>query len=192
MPDWLAEPDSALLLLVAVFAVGFATLAWRTRQRSWLILAGLALFLLFGLYLCDRFFQSDRELIGQSIQSIAAAVDSQNLDAVFSHISEEFQYSTVNKAGFRRFCKERMQANHVESLVVWNFQVLKFNETRTQADVSFQFKVKAGGRLGNLEAGFYLCKAEFVKEADGKWRMKTFKVYPLSTADQALTIPGLG
>lgn len=192
MPDWLAEPDSALLLLVAVVAIGSAAVAWRTRRRTWLIAAAVAAFLLAAIFLCDRLFRSDREQIGQAIQSIAAGVEARNLDAIFSHVAKSFHYSTVDKAGFRRFCDDHMRANHVESLVVWNFQVIKFDEARQKADVSFQFKIKAGGRLGNLEAGFYLCKAVFIKELDGQWRMETFKVYPLSTGDQALSIPGLG
>src|SRR5262245_11342196 len=130
MPDWLAEPDSALLLLVAVFAIGFAALAWRTLRQLWMILAGIALFLLVGLYLCDRFFLSDREQIGQAVQSMEAGVETRNLDAIFSQVATNFHYATVDKAGFRRFCDEHMRAHHVETLVVWDFRVLKFDEAR--------------------------------------------------------------
>lgn len=192
MPDWLAEPESSLLLLIAVAAIGSGVVAWKTRHRAWIIIASISLILLALLFLCDRFFESDRERIAGSVQTMAAAVKPNNLDQVFTHISESFQYGPVNKAGFRKFCDDASRNHRVDSLVVWGFQVLRFNEQRNQADVSFQFKVKAGGRLGNVEEVFYLCKAVYVKDADGQWRMQSFKVYPLSSGDQQLTIPGLG
>jgi ketosteroid isomerase-like protein len=192
MPDWLAEPETVLILLVAIAAIGSGVIAWRTRHRAWVIIAFVSLLFLGLLFLLDKMFLSDREQIAGSVQSMAAAVAPKDFNQVFSHISERFEYGPVNKAAFRKFAEDTSRNRQIDSLVVWNFQVLKFNETKDQAEVSFQFKVKAGGRLGNIEEVFYLCKAVYLKEADGQWRMKTFKVYPLSSGDQQLTIPGLG
>jgi len=192
MPDWLAEPDTTLLLVVAVAVLAAGVVAFRTRSRTTWIVAALAVGLLAALFLIDRLFASDREKIIGSVQSMAGAVEHQDLDRVFAHISETFSYGPVLKPEFRKFCADMVRNHRVDSLVVWNIQVLQFNESHHQAEVRFQFKVKAGGRLGGIEEAFYTCKAIFILDADGQWRMQSFRVYPMSTGDQPLTIPGLG
>jgi hypothetical protein len=192
MPDWLAEPDTTLLLGVAVAALAAAVIAFRARTRTAWMIAASAFLLLGGLFLIDRLFASDREKIIASVQTMADAVDHRDLDRVFSQISETFSYGPVLKPAFRQFCADATRNHRVDSMKVWNIQVMQFNQSHHQAEVRFQFKIKAGGRLGGIEEVFYTCKAIYILDADGQWRLQTFRVYPMSTADQPLTIPGLG
>lgn len=189
MPDWLIEGNLSLLFLVGVAAAICAYFWSKTRKRLWLGLTVTVLAFLGLLVAFDRFNESDREQIVGNIQHMAGAVPTRTFDVIFAHFAADFRYHAVNKAEFRRLCEAIGSRRNVRDMVVWREQVLSFDDARRQADVSFQFKIKADGLV---DENFFLCKSKWVKEADGRWRMQSFIVYPLSTADQPLVIPGVG
>lgn len=191
MPDWLIEGDRSVAMLLGIVALAAAAWGWKTEQRRWLIVAGVALTLLVGFLLADRFWESDRERIGSTVQAMAGAIGPRSFDVAASHLSEKFYYGTLKKSDFRRLADATSKTHRVRDVVVWNYQLLSLDEARSRAEVSFQFKVHVDGGAAYSEA-FYRCKATFIKEADGQWRMLTFLVYPLTGADQPLTIPGVG
>ncbi len=189
MPDWLFEGILSLLFLVGVAAAICAYVWTKTRKRLWLGLTVTILAFLGVLVVLDRFNESDREQIVSNVQHMASAVPTRDFDAIFVHFAADFRYNAVNKAEFRRLCESIGKSRNVRDMVVWREQVLSFDETRKRADASFQFKLKADGLI---EENFFLCKSKWVKESDGRWRMQSFIVYPLSSADQPLVIPGVG
>jgi hypothetical protein len=190
MPDWLMEGDRSVLILLLILALIGAVQWWRTRGRVWAGVAVVSLLCAGGFVLLDRFFESDREQIGNSVATMAGAVGPQKLDVAFAHLSADFHYNAAKKADFQRLAESAARSQRVREVIVWNFDVSAFDASKKRADVSFQFKVRGDGPA--LGEAFYLCKAVYVKEADGRWRMLTFKVYPLSAADQPLVIPGVG
>jgi hypothetical protein len=121
---------------------------------------------------------------------MAAAVRPNDFDAAFSHLARDFQYGTANRAEFRRLAESAARNRRVTELVVWDQQVTAVDKERGRADVSFQFKVRGEG--AGFGEGFFLCKSTWVREPDGRWRMQTFRVYPLNAADQPIVIPGVG
>lgn len=190
MPDWLAEPDSSLLLILAAVAVVAIAVWMRTRRQPWLWIAIVCGLLLGLLFLFDKLYQSDREQIGSKLQSTALAVKASDMDRVFANISETFNYASLGKAEFRRSADSVRQRWKIDELVIWDYELLRMDPARKQAEVRFRFKVKStGSDIGN---SFYLCKAEFVRDGDGQWRLRTFKIYPPTGMDQPLAIPGVG
>ncbi len=189
MPDWLIERNLSLLFLVGVAAAICAYVWTKTRKRLWMGLTLTALAFLGLLVVLDRLNESDREQIVSNVQHMAGAVPTRNFDVIFSHFAADFRYNAVNKTEFRRLCEAIGSRRNVRDMVVWREQVLSFDDARRLADASFQFKLKADGLI---EENFFLCKSKWVKETDGRWRMQSFIVYPLSAADQPLVIPGVG
>ena len=189
MPDWLIEGDLTLLILVGLAAAVCAFVWTKTQKKLWLGLAIGAIGFLGLLLLLDRLFESDREQITGNINAMAGAVPGHDFDTIFSHIAADFHYNAVNKAQFRQTCESIGKSRHVNGMTVWGIRVLKLDQAKGEAEVTFQFKIKADGLA---EENFFLCKGGWVKERDGRWRLQTFLVYPLSAADQPLTIPGLG
>jgi hypothetical protein len=85
-----------------------------------------------------------------------------------------------------------MHARGVRELVIWDVNILSYDAERQSADVTFRFKVRADATSGYASDGFYLCKAKFVCEPDGRWRLQTFSVYPPTGLEAPLFVPGLG
>jgi len=193
MPDWLADADRTLLLLLAAATVA-GLVAWLiTRRRSWLVFSAVSGGVLAVLLLADRLFESDRELIGGRLQAMAASVGRRDVPAVFADIAESFRYGpATDKKSFRQFCESAMHNRGVRELVIWDVTILSYDATAQTADVTFRFKVRADALSGYGQEGFYLCKARFVREGDGHWRLQTFNVYPPTGLDPPLFVPGLG
>jgi ketosteroid isomerase-like protein len=191
MPDWLIEGDLTLLILIG-FAAGLCAYIWsKTRKRLWLGLAIAGVAFLGLLVLLDHWFESDREQITSNIKSMAAAVPRHDFNTIFSHFASDFRYGAVDKAEFRRHCETIGKSRNVREMIVWSIQLPKGDQPKDNAFtlVTFQFKIKADALA---EESFFLCSSQWVKERDGRWRLRTFRVYPLSGADQPIVIPGIG
>jgi hypothetical protein len=186
MPDWLAEPDSTLLLALAAVAVCLVAAWWQTRRRQWLIAAAVFAVAAGLLFLFDRLYQSDREQIAGQLQTMAAAVPGRDLDRIFAQVSDSFANERFsNKRGFREYCDSRVQRFGVREVVVWDVQTTEMNEARDHATVTFRFKVHAEVSRGE----FFLCRSVWLKEPDGRWRLKSFSVFPPTGFDAPLPIP---
>lgn len=189
MPDWLLEGNWSLLILIGL-AAGLCGMAWtKTAKKLWLGLAVALAGFLGMLLLLDWWFESDREQIDASVHAMAAAVAPHDFNGIFSHIAGDFRYGTVNKSEFRRMCESNAKTRGVRGMTVWGVRVLSVDRAKGEAVVSFQFKIKADALA---DANFFNCQGNWVKERDGRWRLRTFRVYPLSTADQPVVIPGIG
>ncbi|MFL5330645.1 MAG: hypothetical protein ACJ8C4_17215 [Gemmataceae bacterium] len=191
MPAWLIEGDPTIILGLVVVAL-CAGAAWRKTRRRWLIgLATAALVFAGALVILDRLFESDREQIKRKLDEMAAAAKGPVLDLnkIFSHVSSNFAYGPHDSRAFRDFCERYSRSAEVKDVVLWDVHVADLSRADRSAHVSFQFKVHAP-RDQRLDAPL-LCRAEFRLDADNQWRLKTFKLYPLNMADQALSIPGL-
>ena len=190
MPDWLIEGNLSQLILIGVAAAICGYLWTKSRKTLWLGIAATATLFIGMLLLLDRLYESDREQIVGNIQKMCAAVPTRNYDAVFEHFAQDFHYGTFNKADVRRTAESIGKSRKVRDMVVWRENVISKDNAKRRAEVSFQFKIKADGLM---EENFFLCKSVWVREPDDdKWRMQSFQVYPLSTADQPLVIPGVG
>lgn len=115
MPDWLADADRTLLwLLCAATVAGLASWLF-SRRRSWLVLSAITGSLLGLMLLADRLFESDREVIGGRLQTMATAVGQRDLPAVFADISESFRYGPIDKrrsaSSARTRCKRAASAS---------------------------------------------------------------------------------
>ena len=61
--------------------------------------------------------------------------------------------------------------------VAWDLEAIERVEaTGDRETATIHFKVKPRGNWGT-GAEFYRCKATFVREADGKWRLRTFELF---------------
>src|SRR5207302_6751478 len=94
---------------------------WRTRRRSYAVVAGVTGVAIVSLSLLDRLIESDREQMIRKVQEVADAVSHQRLDRAFDHVSEQFDRRGKNKQGFRDVANTHIQRGHVTNVQVWDF-----------------------------------------------------------------------
>ena len=200
MFDWLFEGRQSVYLILGALAILVAALWARSgfvvfrekdsgtskRQLDWTPLV-LGVLVLFGLvyFLLDRLVETRREQITRKLQAMAGAVKKHDSDGIFTHISNQFRFQGLDKAGFRSYVEDVFRNGWVDDLVVWEVAFPDLDSGK----VDFRAKPK-GGRIG--EEYFFLVRGEFVRDPDGQWRLATFTIYrPDIDTNQPVQIPGL-
>jgi hypothetical protein len=190
MPDWLVEGDTTVYALLALLGVIFVALWWQSRNRGYVIAAGIVGVLLLGYFLLDRLVESDREQMIRKVREIAAAISSRNPDAAFAHVSDDFRRGGVDKKGFRNFADGRVRSGFVSDVVVWDCNVTEQNRANRRGAVECYFKVH--GSFGETPPGAFV-RVVFKLDNDGQWRVQDFDWFQATANSKSpMPIPGWG
>ena len=120
--------------------------------------------------------------------NVLTLIMNRNLDRIFSHISRDFRYRSLDRNAFRQRSEDVLRNRNVEEVVVWDFE--RGDADRKERRGTVRFMVKPRGNWQGNEAG-YLCEARFVLDPDGQWRMSGFQIFnPFRESNQELIVPG--
>src|SRR4051794_741167 len=109
MPDWLAEGDTTITVVLVVVAVCFGISAWKSKRKAFFAVAGIALAAVVAMIVIDRMYESDREQIERKVHEFAGELKEPfDTKKAFSYVSEEFNYHGTKKEAFRRYCEDRL------------------------------------------------------------------------------------
>jgi hypothetical protein len=168
--DWLFEGRPSVYVALAGVAVLLLILWWQRRKRGLLFAVGFVAALA-GLYaILDVSVETDREQIVRKINAMIAAVNAHNLDAAFTHISDQFRSAHgKSKADLRATAEMYMNQKFVESVKVWDITMPErpsrehplarvffsaktsgVQEFLTDCDATFDFDPQHGWRLSSL------------------------------------------
>jgi hypothetical protein len=190
MPEWLVEGNPTLYFLLACVLVISGALWWRTRKRQYAVAAGVAGFLIVGVFLIDRAVESDREQLIRIVNEVADAVTDGDIDRAFQHVSKSFSRAGMDKESFRHFARDRRGHGFVTAVRMWDVTPTEVLREQRQAVVEFPFKVR--GSFGETPPN-YFAKVTFVLDADGRWRVQTFDIFnSLTESRSPVPIPGWG
>ena len=182
MFDWLFEGRLSVYLFLAVVALLFVALYWRTRKRYWIIPVAAMGLVLAAYFLMDRFVETRREQITRKLGEMASAVQRRDADTIFRHVAQDFRVGSLDRSAFRGYVESAFNRG-VTSLRVWEFQ---FPDDTGR--VVFFAKPEAPA-LGATT--HYLVRAEFVREG-AEWRLRTFQIFnPFVNTETPLEIPAL-
>jgi hypothetical protein len=186
MSSWLVDDPTFVYMILATLAVILGVAWWRTRQGKLFVGALVAVALIVGVWLIGHFAVTDAKRIQRAVEEMAAAVQRRDLNAVFAHISRDFDYRGTDRERARKVLQDILQRRDVTEVAVWDFEPERISRDDRLAKVSFLVKPK-----GNWNSGtHYLCRAEFVLE-EGQWRMHRFKLFnPFAETHQEIVVPG--
>lgn len=174
MPHWLVQDPTTvyLILVIAAIALGFAT--WITRRGKYAVALAGVVALVFLVWLLDRWVVTDQERIVSHLQVMADGVQRRDLDRIFTLISPSFRVGNHNKQSFREWCQRRVTEENITDLRVWDFAPAEIDPDRGTAQIQFMVK----GRGNWVRGGeFFRCRASFVRDADGEWRLSGFELF---------------
>jgi hypothetical protein len=187
MTSWLVDDPSLVYLILGIPAVALAAGWWLTRRRGYLVGLGSVAGLLVLVWLLSHWIDSDVKRIDRSLRAMAAGVEAGNADAVFEHVSKDFHLGALDKIGFRRWAEGYIRGGQVLGIEIWDVQAKDVSRSRRAGTVVFKVKAK-----GEMTHGFefYNCRAQYVLDPDGSWRLKGFRLYPPQTdPDQGEALP---
>jgi hypothetical protein len=190
MPTLISDPTSTMYIVFGAMVVVLGALALRRQKKSDVITFVVAAVLLLALYLIDRAVESPREQVVRNLNEIQSASQAKNYDEAFKHISDSFQYKSLDKKALRE--KARMGEQYFpEGISIFDAKRSDFKEM-VDGTLEQEFKVQP---KGHAEFQYY-CVGVFKKDPDGEWRLITFRLYPLlgggsSGQREEVTPPGL-
>lgn len=184
MPDWFTP----LVVILALVALALFVAFWSTRNRKFAAGVVAVLALIVVAYLIAHFLPTDRKAIERAIDDMAAGVRSRNPNQVFAHFAKDFRYRTMDKDQFQDVASREIRRGTVSDVLIVGYDKVEISRAEKKANLEFRVK-PLGGVSDNTM--FYVCRARFVLEEDGKWRMQTFELYYPIGENRAVDIPGV-
>ena len=173
MPTALSDPSTALYAVLGVAALILGLIALRRQKRSDVINFAIPAAALLTVFLIDRFIESPRETVARKLREMEAASQARKYDDMFQHVSDQFSYRGHNKKALRE--KANLAENYFpEGLRIWNATRPNFKQV-DETTIEQEFDVQPV----NSPQFRHQCVGVFKKEADGEWRMVTFRLYPV-------------
>ena len=188
MPTFLSDPSTALYAVLGVAVLITGVLAARRQKRSDLINFAIPAAVLLAVFLIDQAYESPREAVARTLKEMETASQGRKYDDLFKHVSDKFQYKSLDKKGLRE--KAGVAEGYFpEGIRIWNVTRPNFKQV-DDSTIEQEFDVQP---VGHPE-GRYQCVGVFKKEADGQWRVVTFRLYQVvggGEGRQEATPPGL-
>jgi hypothetical protein len=183
--DWLFEGRIEVYCLLGVVAVILLLVWWRSRKPAFLLAAAAVAALAGAYFILDRLVETPREQIVRKLQEMADAVKARDADAIFKHIAKDFNFRGQNRDAFHGAVESVLNRGLIGELVIYDPDWRDPGDENVRP-VRFMAKPK-GGAVGDQPA--YFVRAKFVREADGQWRMQSFRVYNPVAGEQEMDIP---
>jgi hypothetical protein len=189
MPTFLSDPSTALYVVLAVAVLVTGVLLAKRQRRTDLINFAIPAVALLALFVIDQVYESPRETVARTLKEMESASQGRKYDELFRHVSEKFQYKSLDKKGLREKANLAEQF-FPDGMAIWNIK-RDSDHFRQEGDtIEQEFDVQPK----NHPEGRYQCVAVFKKEADGEWRIVTFRLYPVVSGGegrQEVSPPGL-
>lgn len=182
MISWFVDNLGTITLVLGLLVFGLAVLWYMNQERRWLIALGVGIFLFVGslglYYLGDRWLpDTDRRQIERALEEMAAGVGAHDVNRIFANISDEFRIGGTGKQEFRKRVEQALGTGEVVSLTVWDIDPKEIARAQRKATVLFRVKGNGGGTRGE----WFRCRARFVLDPDGRWRLQTFDLFQPQT-----------
>jgi hypothetical protein len=173
MPTFLSDPAPALYLILLVLAVIGGGIWFRFRDRGSLVRVGIILAVLLLLFVTDTLLESPREEGIRKVNEMCAAATAANPDKFVEHVSESFESYGANKEKVRRSGAWDLVRQHKARINASGFDRDGFKPVN-DAEFDLEFLATAKAESGVLQR---YVRARFVRDPDGKHRLKGVKFY---------------
>jgi hypothetical protein len=172
MSNWLLEDPTTAYVVLGLAAFALAVGWWMQPRRGYLIGLGAVIALIGLLVLVNLLVETDGKRIERKIQAMAAAVAARDVEGIFRHISADFRLRGMDRSQFR----QRVEGHRgdVQTLTVWDYQARDISRDNRAATVTFSVKGHGQATSG---VEFYNCRAQFVLDPDGEWRLRGFDLF---------------
>jgi hypothetical protein len=195
MFDWLFEGRPSVYAFLAALAGVTLYARWVTRKRRWLYRLGAVAALAGGYFLLDRLVETSREQIERNLNDMVAGVKARDRDRVFDHFADDFRWRKFDRGALRLLADSH--GWQLGEPIVWDCRFPSDYKSSVLTRVPGEgqdppprwvlFRMKRKG-----DAVAFDCEALFVRESDGRWRMRHFEVFnPVVESTRPLDVPGL-
>jgi ketosteroid isomerase-like protein len=185
MPTWLSEDPTPVYVILGVVGLALLVGYWNRRKRAFLIGLGVVAGLVFLAWLISFLIVTDSEQIRLNLEAMERGVNNHDTEAIFKHVAKDFHIAALDKEGLKQLADRVLHNNDLKIIQMWEYDRAAIAPSGASATITFMVKPK-GDR--NPQEMMFRCNATFVREADGKWRLKGFELRdPVN--NESLVIP---
>jgi hypothetical protein len=176
MLTWLVESATLFYIVLGTLGLILFVAWWRIRKKGLAIGAGVVVALIAGVFILGYLVETDSQRIENSVREMASGLKAHDVDRIFAQISDRIHFQSTNgKVQFRDKVTGTMRDRNVTDAQVWGFTSLE-EPSREKGTAQIEFFVKVQGNWAEQDVP-YRCRADFVLDPDGKWRLMTFRVF---------------
>lgn len=161
-----------LILIVAAVIAGAVCAKYQTRKTFLIFLAVAALLL--TLFLVDTFAESPREEAVRRVQAMAQAATEMKPEAFLEHVSTRFEKNGKTRNDLRTSPAWELIRQYQAKITVWDFNRDGI-EWSGDDEFDLAFLCKGEAKDGGMVMRY--CKARFIRENDGSWKLKSIRFY---------------
>jgi ketosteroid isomerase-like protein len=167
--DWLFEGRQAVYVLLFLAGCVLLVLWWQRRDRRLLLAAGAVAGVALFYFLLSLVRETDRTQIFRKMDEMKEAINQKDLKRFLAHVSDDFQAYGMNKKALREETESAIDRFGISNASIKDLAIEELDREKGWAKVSFL------GTADNSRTARVLipCDAEFVREKDGQWRMKS-------------------
>jgi hypothetical protein len=181
---WLVDHADLMFLVLGIAALVLGCLWWMRRQRWQLtgLVVVLGLFAL--LWILTDWVVTDRKQIVQTVQRMADAVRSRDLDTFFQHVSPQFEYGGMGPELFRAYVDRQVRRYPVSSFRVSKVDTENVSREERKGTAEFWIFLEE-----EIQAPPLRCEATFLLQ-ENRWRLGGFKLF-LANSKTEYRLPDL-
>ena len=172
MFDFLFEGRLSVFLLFLLVLV-FLFLMWRQRKdRGYLTGMGVVVVLAALYFLLDLVHETDKEAATRTLHELIAHVNKREHDKSFAFLADDFKAYGLNKETIRPEWEKGLRDGDVRNIRAKRIEVEK--QDRDNHNLTLRFDAKADT---NLPYNMVPCEVDFARDSQGRWRIKSFRLY---------------
>jgi energy-coupling factor transporter transmembrane protein EcfT len=183
MPTLLSDPPPVALVVFGVLVLVAGGLCARYRKRPLLAVFTLLTLLFLAWVTTALLVESPREEAIRRVNAMADAVTAKDWAKFSENVSESFDWSGKKKADLKGYFDQAGQSN--ARAAAWNFD-LTDPPVVTDTEVRLRFDAVAEGSGKKVPFHFH---TTFVKDPDGKFRMRGFESFDYIQKNQPAPFP---
>jgi len=189
--DWLFDGFWPITLVLGAASLGLAWAWYRTNQSHLAYGFIFFLILLVAYITLSLFVETTSEQIERKVRAMVAGVDQKNVDKIFEHISDQFEYTQgttrLNKQELRNYATDALRRPELHGMIASQITTGTIDRDTGKAPVGFMVKILGPS---DSESLFFQVEAEFTLDPDKQWRMRTFKLFrALGEHNQPIDLP---
>jgi len=171
--DWLFESRPSVYILLFLVGCVLLVLWWQGRDRRRVLAAGAVAGVALLYFLLSLVHETDRTQIFRKMNEMKEAVNQKDLKRFLAHVSDDFQAYGMNKKALREETASAIDRFGISNASISDLKLDELDKENGRATVSFR-----GAADNNRTARLAIpCKAKFVRDKDGQWRMKSIAFY---------------
>jgi ketosteroid isomerase-like protein len=171
--DWLFEGRLSVYGLLFLVGCVLLVLWWQRRERRLFLAVGAIAGVALCYFLLSLLRETDRNQIFRKMNEMREAVNQQDLDGFLAHVSDDFLAYGMNKKALREETSSAIDRFGIRNASIKDLEIEELDREKGRAKVSFR-----GAADNNRTARLTIpCEAEFIREKDGQWRLKSIAFY---------------